>query len=109
MLTHTHKKQLLFSQIIFKLHYIVEAVHAPAVQNNSHNTTNKCTTVKLQFLHIICHNFEMFPSMELLNITKAYTKIHKGFLNALPMLSNFLKIIKVARNISKLRQSLCKN
>ena len=46
--------------------------------------------------------------MELRNITKAYIKIHKCFLKASPMLSNFLKMIKLARNMSKLRQSLCK-
>jgi hypothetical protein len=46
-LTHTHKKQLTLSQIIFELDYIVQAVHARAVQKNSHNTTNKCTKIKI--------------------------------------------------------------
>ena len=53
LLTQTHKKQLYLSQMIFKLDYIVQAVHAPAVQNNSHNTTNKCTEVKITlFTHM---------------------------------------------------------
>jgi len=33
--------------MIFRLDYIVEAVHARAVQKNSHDTTNKFTKVKI--------------------------------------------------------------
>jgi hypothetical protein len=47
MLTHTHKKQLPLSQMIFGLYFIVEDVHSRTVQKNSHNTTNKYTIVKI--------------------------------------------------------------
>jgi len=44
---------------------------------NSYNKTNKCTNVKIIFLHTICFNCDMFRSIliiftELLNINKAY-------------------------------------
>jgi len=62
-----------------KLFFYLNVIQVHALINNSYNKTNKCTNVKIIFLHTIYHYSNMFQSiliifMELLNISKAYLK-----------------------------------
>ena len=60
-------------------YYCFDVIHVRALINISHNKTNKCTEVKIIFLHTFHQNSDMFRSIviifrELLNINTVYIK-----------------------------------
>ena len=62
-----------------KVYWFLDVTHVHVLINNSYNKTNKCTNVKIIFVHTIYYNSDMFQSLliifrELLNINKVHIK-----------------------------------